>query len=92
VAPARVLAELEALAGRLGIAVRAEPLAGEILDGRAGGLCRLRGRPLVVVDSRLGTEDRIDVLAAALATFDLDGVFVPPAVRERIEAARAGGN
>jgi hypothetical protein len=82
-----VLAELEALAARLGVMVRAEPFGGELLEGK-GGLCRLHGVPLVVMDARLGTEDRIAVLAAALATFDLDGVFVPPVVRERIEAAR----
>jgi hypothetical protein len=83
----RLLAELQSLAARLGVTVRAEPFGGEILDGR-GGLCRIRGQALVVMDAKLGTEDRIAVLAAALATFDLDGVFVAPVVRRRIEAAR----
>jgi hypothetical protein len=85
--PIRLLAELEALAARLGVTVRTEPFGGGILDGH-GGLCRIRGQPLVVMDASLGTEDRIEVLATALATFDLEGVFVAPVVRQRIEAAK----
>jgi hypothetical protein len=91
VTPGRVLAELEALAARLGIAVRAEPFGKGVLEGR-GGLCWLDGKPLVVMDQTLTVPERIAVLAAALAAarFDLEVMSVPPAVRERIEAARGG--
>lgn len=85
----RVLAELEALAARLGVAVRAEPFGKGVLRGR-GGLCWVDGKALVVMDEGLGREERIGVLAEALARFDLGSVTVAEAVRERIEAARAG--
>lgn len=87
--PARVLAELQALAGRLGVDVRAEPFERGILE-RRGGLCWLDGRPLVVMDDKLPVTDRIVVLARALGHFDLDGQTLPPPVRERIDSARAG--
>jgi hypothetical protein len=89
VTPARVLAELEALAARLGVSVRAEPFGRGVLE-RRGGLCWVDGRPLVVMDDKLAVPDRIGVLAAALAQFDLDGVSVVPLVRERIDEARTG--
>jgi hypothetical protein len=89
VTPGRVLAELTALAERLGVGVRAEPFGNGMLEGR-GGLCWLDGKPLVVMDETLGVEDRIAVLAEALAKggFDLDAASVAPQVRERIEVTR----
>jgi hypothetical protein len=90
VTPARVLAELNALAGRLGVAVRAEPFGKGLLQGR-GGLCRVDGKALVVMDEKLGVPERIAVLAEALATFDLEAVTVPPAVRELLARQAARG-
>jgi hypothetical protein len=47
---------------------------------------------MVVMDASLATVDRIPLLAAALARFELDleGVYIAPAVRALIDAARAG--
>jgi hypothetical protein len=87
VAPGRVLAELVALAARLGVDVRAEPFERGVLE-RRGGLCWLDGRPLVVMDEKLPVADRIVVLARALGEFDLEGQSVPPLLRERIDRAR----
>ena len=85
--PSRVLSVLESLAARVGIAVRAEAFGRGLLQGR-GGLCWVRGEPLVVMDEALAIPDRIAVLAAALGHFDLDGVYVAPAIRELIDRAR----
>ncbi len=85
--PGRVLAELEALAARLGVAVRAEPFGKGVLEGR-GGLCWVDGRPLVVMDAKLAVPERIAVLAGALGKFDLEVLSIAPQVRERIEDAR----
>jgi hypothetical protein len=90
VTPSRVLAELESIAARVGIAVRAEPFGSKLLQGR-GGLCWVHGLPLVVMDASLATVERIPLLAGALARFELDGLYIAPAVRDIIEAARRGG-
>ena len=84
--PEDVLRELEALAGRLGVLVRFEPF--DLALGK-GGLCRLRGRPLIVIDAGLPLLDRIAVLAQALARFDLEAVYLPPFLRARIAANAA---
>ena len=84
-----MLGELEALAARLGVAVRAEAFGKGVMQGR-GGLCFVDGKPLVVMDERMTVPERIAVLAAALARFDVDDVGIPPVIREAIEAVRKG--
>jgi hypothetical protein len=84
-----VLAELHALAGRLGVAVRAEPFGKGLLQGR-GGLCWVDGKALVVMDEKLSVLERVAVLAEALTTFELDAVGMPPAVRELLATRVAG--
>jgi hypothetical protein len=81
------MAELHALALRLGIVVRVERLAGGLAEAR-GGLCKIGGRPLVFMADALPLADQIDILVTALSTFDLESVYVSPFVRARIDAAR----
>jgi hypothetical protein len=90
VSPERLLGELEALAFRLRVEVRVERLDRDLMASNAGGLCRVRGKALVLIEESLPIADRIAVLAGSLAQFDLEGVYVPPFVRARIEAARRG--
>jgi UDP-N-acetylmuramate dehydrogenase len=73
------------LAARLGVEVRVERF--ETPPAGGGGRCVVDGRPLVLLDARAPLETRIDTLAAALGAADLDDVYLPPEVRERIEAA-----
>jgi hypothetical protein len=82
-----VLDELEEVAARLGVEVRAEPFAKGLMEGR-GGLCRIDGRPVVVMDEKLSAPDRVGVLAAALASLDTRGVDVPDLARTALDAAR----
>jgi hypothetical protein len=82
-----LLDELLSAARRLGIEVRVEPFRAGIRT--PGGLCRLRGRILVLIDQRLGVFDRTRTLADALSEFDVEGVYLTPQARRCIDAARA---
>ena len=85
--PRELSAALEALAARLGIRVRYETIDQTLSQERSsGGLCRLRGQPMILLDESLGPRERVAVLARALASFDLDGVYLPPLVRATIRA------
>jgi hypothetical protein len=89
--PSEIAAALEALAARLGIPVRHEAMARGVPRGRSrGGLCRLRGQPLILVDGSLGAPERVAILAEALSNFDLDGIYLPPEVRAIIRAHGTG--
>lgn len=79
-----MLAELEKQARRLGVAVRFETFDLRVLEGR-GGLCWLRGRPVVVMDVGMPVVDKVGVLAAALARFDVESLCVPPLLRRRVQ-------
>jgi hypothetical protein len=76
------------VARKLGIAVRFE--AFEPGPGRKGGLCKVRGEARIVVDAGTPLLEQIATLEGALRKVDLEGIFVPPLVRARIEGRRRG--
>ena len=86
VTPRQVLAALETLAERLGVVVRAEAFSKGILQGH-GGLCRVDGKPVVLMDERLALPDRVGVLATALSGFPWAEERLPPAVRDALTRA-----
>lgn len=84
---ATLLDELSRVAERLELEVRSEPLEPR-LEGRdygRGGLCVLRGRRVILLDSRAPLPDRIAVLAGVLASFDVEPLHMPPLVRATID-------
>ncbi len=84
----RIYEHLEALLARLDVPVRTEPFDARLFGdlGVRGGICAVRGRRVVLVDARAPLADRVGVLAGVLASFDLSDMYVPPQVREIIEA------
>jgi hypothetical protein len=84
----RLFEELVKTARRCGIDVRIEPFAPGLSDERRprGGLCTVFGKRIILVDSKAALPDRIAMVAAALATVDLDHLFLPPIVRATIGA------
>jgi hypothetical protein len=81
---------LVGLAEQAGLPVRVLAAVDPDLPARSG-VCRVRDRHLVLLVPGDALEDRIDVVAGALAVHRprlLEERFLPPAVRERIEALR----
>jgi hypothetical protein len=78
--PSTLTSRLVSVAECLGIEVRFE----EIEEGR-GGLFELRGNQAILVNEALPEEEKAEVLAEALSSFDLDEIFVLPEIREFIE-------
>jgi hypothetical protein len=78
-----IIDDLEELAERLGVEVRYEPIHQDEDSIRtAGGLCLYHGKYVVIVNTRTPIRDRIDTLARALKHFDLDRLYIRPALRE----------
>ncbi len=82
---ADMLRELEGVAQKKDITVTYETLTG---DSGAGGLCRIKGHWRVLVDKRATDGDKAQVLAQALARFDLEDVFMADQARALVEKWR----
>lgn len=76
-----LLNQLEELTESLGIKVRYDKI---LKEGSffSGGLCRIKGEDIIIINSKANIEDKIDILAGALKSFDLSQVFIRPALRE----------
>jgi hypothetical protein len=48
------------------------------------GLCEVGGRKMLIIDERLREDGRVAAALEALRTLNLDGIFVPPAIREML--------
>ena len=78
------LRELEEVAQSLGIDVRYENMKREG-SFTSGGLCLLKGRYLLIINSRAATRDKIEALATALNRFDLSRLYLKPGLREFLD-------
>ncbi len=80
----RIMSDVAELAERLDIAVRHAPLGGE-----GGGLCVLKGRRTLFVDS---TADRATQCVRSLRALaqlpEIDNIFITPELREHMTVAR----
>ena len=83
-----LLTALESLAEQLQIPVTYATLETEELPGR-GGLCVIHGERRIIIERTLLTREKARLLAIGLAQFDLEDVFLLPAVREAIERAKS---
>ena len=76
-----LLGQLETLAQNLSVQVRYDPMTHEGTFS-AGGLCRLKGQYVLIINSKATTRDKIDALARALCRFDLSQVYLRPGLRD----------
>jgi hypothetical protein len=84
--PQRALAGLVAAAARLGIEVKSTALRGT--HPSAGGLCRVNGKSVVLLNSRASPIDRGLALADAIASLNVDLGQLDPELLRYIEQRR----
>lgn len=85
--PEKTYQHLENLAEQLDISIRYENLAGSGLTAKSG-LCRIKGRYFYIMDSSKSVFEKVRLLSRCLSEMDLEGVYVVPAIRKILEAAR----
>jgi len=86
VSPQDQIDECVRLAEQLGVQVRRE-----VLGGAGGGLCRIRGRPVLILDATADLAAQLDQCLTGLANLpEIDSVYVRPDLRARLERARGG--
>ncbi|MGC8659683.1 MAG: hypothetical protein ACP5U1_11470 [Desulfomonilaceae bacterium] len=80
-----LLSKLEDLANRLGVKLRYENLSKGPVRAM-GGYCRLLDDHLILIDKNDSKKRKIKLIARSLRRFDLETVFVPPALRRIIQS------
>ncbi len=85
-----ILSYLEELAEQLGISVWDESINLEETFS-AGGLCRVEGKYILILNSKSTTREKIEVSLKALQQFDLSNIYVKPIIRELLEGDRNYG-
>jgi hypothetical protein len=79
-----LLNQLIELAGKLEISVREENLNTEE-SSSAGGLCRVEGKYILMLNSKSPLKEKNRVMIRALQQFDLHEIYIKPAVRALLE-------
>jgi hypothetical protein len=78
-----LLIQLEDLAGRLNIQVQYESLKNED-PSSFGGFCRIRHQHMIIIHSKATISRKIDIFTDALRRFDIDDLYMRPALREHL--------
>lgn len=79
-----VLGHLEAVAEQLGVEIRYEPMEGETVLS-PGGMCRIRGKTVIIVNAKAPLEDQVRTLVKALRRLDLSQIYLRPGIRDLLE-------
>jgi hypothetical protein len=80
-----LLQHLEEIAHRLGVELRYENLSHSGIRSE-GGFCKVAGKPIILINRKDSRHRKILVLARSLRKLNLEGIFIPPAVRRVIES------
>ncbi|MDR2884271.1 MAG: hypothetical protein LBV09_04105 [Deferribacteraceae bacterium] len=75
----QILNLLEDLARQLDIRVRYEKTTAR------GGLCKHKGKYQIIIDPKANDDFKIDTVVQALKSFNLDKIFISPALRDILE-------
>jgi len=78
------LADLKSLAGKCSIEIEISNLADEELSIQSG-LCKIKGKNLIILDKKLAPENQVEVILKALENFDLESIYAPSWIRERLD-------
>jgi hypothetical protein len=78
VSPEQAVRALSRVAAEAGVDVRIERF--DLVLAGKGGLCRIDGQPVVLVDAKLGALEQAGVIGEALSGVDLRKVELPHAV------------
>jgi hypothetical protein len=84
-----IMKALEEVAERLSVQVHYEEM--KAFEFRVqDGSCRVKGESSIFIDRKRPLKEKISVLARELKKFDLEDIYVPPLLREKILLPDAG--
>jgi hypothetical protein len=81
--------QLKELADKLEILVRDENINSEE-SSSTGGLCRVEGKYVLILNSKVTVKEKNQVMIRALRQFDLSVIYIKPVIRELLEGYEEG--
>ena len=83
-----IIGQLEDLAESFGLQIRYEPMRQDEESIKLiGGLCRLKGENVLIINSRATVRDKINAIVQALRQFDLERIYIKPVIRELLDTS-----
>jgi 2-phospho-L-lactate guanylyltransferase (CobY/MobA/RfbA family) len=79
--PNQMYQSLKELAEKLDVTVSEQNLRSTGIKVKSG-ICRLKGKNILIVDSQLPFNDKNEIIAACLSKFPHENVFMVPALRD----------
>ena len=49
------------------------------------GHCKVKGKNTIIIDSLLSSQEQSEVIIQALKKFNIESIYLPPWIRERLE-------
>ena len=84
-----IMKALEGVAERLSIRVHYEEM--KAFEFRVeDGSCRVKGETSIFIDRKRPLKEKISILVKELQKFDLEDIYIPPLLREKILLPNAG--
>lgn len=78
-----IMKALEEVAERLSVRIHYEEM--KAFEFRVeDGSCRVKGEPSIFIDRKRPLKEKISILARELQKFDLEEIYIPPLLREKI--------
>ena len=50
------------------------------------GHCKVKGKDTIIIDNLLSSQEQSEVIIRALRKFDMESIYLPPWIRERLES------
>ncbi len=84
-----IMKALEEVAERLSVQIHYEEM--KAFEFRVeDGSCRVKGETSIFIDRKRPLKEKISILARELKKFDLEDIYVPPLLREKILVPESG--
>ncbi len=83
--PEQTYQDLKELAEKLGVAVSEQNLRSTGIKAKSG-LCKVKGKNILIMEKRLPFQDKNEILASCLSKLPHEDIFMVPALREFLDS------
>ena len=83
--PEQTYQNLKELAEKLGVVVSEQNLRSTGIKVKSG-LCKVKGKTIIIMDKKLSLQDKNEVLASCLSKLPHEDIFIVPALRDFLDS------